>query len=220
MRGVTAALKQVRNAQQGEQKMLGVAERKVNVRSEMPFQAGRGTFSWPEARLQRHYETYEGSDMRIGELSKRTGASIQTLRFYEREGLLREPPRNNSGYRAYEAADTERVQFIKQSQELGFTLKEIGELVRIHGTNPAGKRYGKRAASAQHWPDAFQIARSRLELLDKKIAELNVLRTRLAAGLEGSRRQNFEVCPAGVKMNGKMTRAARPAQKVCPAHNL
>jgi DNA-binding transcriptional MerR regulator len=160
--------------------------------------------------------------MRIGELAKRTGASIQTLRFYEREKLLREPPRNPSGYRAYEAGDLERVQFIKQSQELGFTLREIKELVRIHGNHPVSpsrKRNGKGAAATQQWPDAFQIARSRLQLLDKKIAELTALRARLAGGLEGSRRRNFEVCPAALDKKTKANRVVPRAGKSCPVPN-
>jgi DNA-binding transcriptional MerR regulator len=61
--------------------------------------------------------------MRIGEIARQTNVSIQTRRFYERKGLLQPPARSASGYRAYSAADLRRVQFIRESQRLGFPLK-------------------------------------------------------------------------------------------------
>jgi MerR family copper efflux transcriptional regulator len=70
--------------------------------------------------------------MRIGELSQRAGLNIQTIRFYERKRVLREPQRTPSGYRSYEPADLERLIFIKQSQKLGFTLREIRQMVELH----------------------------------------------------------------------------------------
>ena len=87
--------------------------------------------------------------MRIGELSRTARVSIQTLRFYEREKLLREPPRTPGGYRSYEEQDLARVRFIRDAQELGFTLKEIRELVKIHETanapsNPRAGRFAEK----------------------------------------------------------------------------
>ena len=70
--------------------------------------------------------------MLIGELARKATVNIQTIRFYEREGLLPVPSRNNSGYRRYEAGDLERVTFIKRNQELGFTLEEIKQLLDLH----------------------------------------------------------------------------------------
>src|SRR5262245_33868993 len=71
--------------------------------------------------------------MRTGELAHRASVNLQTLRFYEREGLLPKPPRTASGYRAYQKTDLERVLFIKRNQELGFTLAEIRQLIDLHG---------------------------------------------------------------------------------------
>jgi MerR family mercuric resistance operon transcriptional regulator len=73
----------------------------------------------------------------IGEVARQTGLSIHTLRFYEAERLLPESPRTESGYRVYSAEKIENLRFIKQAQELGFTLKEIRELLvlRARGTD-------------------------------------------------------------------------------------
>jgi Hg(II)-responsive transcriptional regulator len=69
--------------------------------------------------------------MRIGELAKRAGVNIQTVRYYERRGLLHDPRRRADGYREYTEATLERLRFIKRAQELGFTLSEIGELLAL-----------------------------------------------------------------------------------------
>jgi hypothetical protein len=70
--------------------------------------------------------------MHIGELAHKATVNIQTIRFYEREGLLPPPARNDSGYRCYDAGDLDRVTFIKRNQELGFTLEEIKQLLDLH----------------------------------------------------------------------------------------
>lgn len=69
--------------------------------------------------------------MQIGELAKRGGVSVQTVRFYERKGLLPEPPRRESGYRNYSEEDLERVRFILQAKSLGFSLEEIRDILRM-----------------------------------------------------------------------------------------
>lgn len=70
--------------------------------------------------------------MRISELARRASVNIQTVRFYERRGLLREPARTASGYRSYEQADLESVVFIRWCQRLGFTLNEVRQLLELH----------------------------------------------------------------------------------------
>ena len=67
----------------------------------------------------------------IGELARRAGVNVQTVRYYERRGLLEEPLRRESGYRVYEASVLQRLRFIRRAQELGFTLGEIGELLQL-----------------------------------------------------------------------------------------
>src|SRR5215471_21335458 len=67
----------------------------------------------------------------IGQVAKRAGVGVETVRFYEREGLLEEPPRGASGYRQYSEQVVKRLHFIKRAQQLGFSLKEISELLRL-----------------------------------------------------------------------------------------
>ena len=67
----------------------------------------------------------------IGILAKQAGLGVQTLRFYEREGLLDEPARASSGYRTYDEGALSRLRVIRRAQELGFTLKEIKELIAL-----------------------------------------------------------------------------------------
>jgi MerR family copper efflux transcriptional regulator len=67
----------------------------------------------------------------IGQVARRAGVGVETVRFYEREGLLEEPPRRASGYRQYSEQVVARLHFIKRAQQLGFSLKEISELLRL-----------------------------------------------------------------------------------------
>ena len=65
----------------------------------------------------------------IGKVARLTGVGIETIRFYEREGLIADPPRKESGYRQYGEATVSRLRFIHRARELGFSLKEIKELL-------------------------------------------------------------------------------------------
>lgn len=71
------------------------------------------------------------NSMTIGKVAKGAAVGIETVRFYEREGLIEKPPRLNSGYRTYPADTVDRVWFIKRAKELGFSLKEIKELMAL-----------------------------------------------------------------------------------------
>ncbi|HXQ61317.1 MAG TPA: MerR family transcriptional regulator [Acidimicrobiales bacterium] len=73
----------------------------------------------------------------IGQLAGEAGVNIETVRYYERRGLLREPPRTSAGYRQYSATDIWRLQFIARAKELGFTLAEITTLLGPHSGSSA-----------------------------------------------------------------------------------
>lgn len=75
------------------------------------------------------------TELRIGEVATRSGVSIDTLRYYERRELLPIAPRTRSGYRMFSAETVDRVLFIKQAQDLGFTLDEISSLLTTNGTS-------------------------------------------------------------------------------------
>ena len=69
--------------------------------------------------------------LRIGQLSERTGCNIETIRFYEREGLLPEAPRTEGGYRLYDDGQVRRLTFIRRARQLGFTLLEVRGLLEM-----------------------------------------------------------------------------------------
>lgn len=70
-------------------------------------------------------------NLTIGKVARRTGVGIETLRFYERQGLIPKPPRRPSGYREYPSEITDRILFIGRAKELGFTLKEIKDFFSL-----------------------------------------------------------------------------------------
>src|SRR5258707_9551136 len=102
--------------------------------------------------------------MWITETAREAGVNTQTLRYYERRGLLPRPPRRESGYREYSADAVRVVRFIKRAQELGFSLDEIEALVRLRGVR-RGERHRVRA-----------IAERKIEDIDRKIAHLQSMR--------------------------------------------
>lgn len=79
----------------------------------------------------------EPSGVKIGELAHLAGVPAATIRYYERRGILPEPPRTGSGYRRYGPGTVERLRFIKRAQELGFTLEEIEEFLALRVDDPA-----------------------------------------------------------------------------------
>ncbi len=82
----------------------------------------------------RTYIEYGGKEMEcltIGKLAKKAQVNIETIRYYERRGLISRPPRPPSGYRQYPDETFKRIDFIKRAKELGFSLKEIGDLLSL-----------------------------------------------------------------------------------------
>ncbi len=71
------------------------------------------------------------NSLTAGQLAKKTNVKKETIRYYERRGLLNKPPRTESGYRQYPQEAVSRIRFIKRAQELGFSLKEISELLSL-----------------------------------------------------------------------------------------
>ncbi len=87
--------------------------------------------------------------LKVGELARRSDVNLQTIHYYERRGLLPRPPRSASNYRLYTREAVQRVRFIKRAQELGFTLKEIGELLSLRAAPGAGCADVRREADAK-----------------------------------------------------------------------
>ncbi len=112
--------------------------------------------------------------MRIGDLAKRAGVNIQTVRFYEREQVLRQPPRTNSGYRSYSDLDLRRLELIKQCQNLGFTLKEIRQFAALHDSLQSSPPADRKPLQG-----ILCMAEERLRLIDEKIRGLRDMRANL-----------------------------------------
>ena len=118
--------------------------------------------------------------LRIGELAKLIGVSVETLRFYEKQGLLNSPARSASGYRLYDSQTTKRVAFILRAKAVGFSLKDITGLLALEVN-----REQETCESVK------SFAESKLDEIDNKLAEL----TKMCAALS----QITEACCGGEK---------------------
>lgn len=103
----------------------------------------------------------------IGSLAKRAGVRIDTVRYYERAGLLAPSTRLASGYRRYGELELARLRFIRRAQALGFTLKEVGELLALSARRDVAR--------------VKRTAQTKLADVDKKIAALQKVRDGLAS---------------------------------------
>jgi DNA-binding transcriptional MerR regulator len=109
----------------------------------------------------------DGGGLRTGEVAERAGVNIQTLRYYERRGLLAEPTRTIGGHRLYPPDTVALLGVIKAAQRLGFTLDEVADLIDA----------GRRRHPA---PDLRQRAVDKIGEIDARIADLQVIRTALS----------------------------------------
>ena len=105
--------------------------------------------------------------LRTGEVAARAGVNIQTLRYYERRGLLEEPERRASGYRKYPRDAVQLIRFIKKAQELGFTLTEIEDLLRLRSDQTAS------------CPQVRVAAQAKIEGIEQKIRSLRAMKRAL-----------------------------------------
>jgi MerR family copper efflux transcriptional regulator len=106
----------------------------------------------------------------IGQVARRAGVGVETVRFYERAGLLEEPPRRASGYRQYSEQVVTRLRFIKRAQQLGFSLKEITELLLLRVDAQTSCDLVKQRTEAK----IAQVERKLLELQRMRQALLQV----------------------------------------------
>lgn len=124
--------------------------------------------------------------MTIAKLAREGGVGVETVRYYQRRGLMAEPERptgagSGGGVRRYGVDDLRRLRFIKAAQTAGFTLEEIGELLALDATDDR--------------PRAREMARSRIAALDAKIADLQDARAALARLDERCGSEGAGPCP-------------------------
>lgn len=104
--------------------------------------------------------------MTISRLASAAGVNVETVRFYQRSGLIEEPARPYSGYRTYADEDVRRIRFIKRAQLLGFTLDEIASLLKLEGS--------QTCASTR------DLAARKLAMVEAKLSDLVAMQTALA----------------------------------------
>lgn len=109
--------------------------------------------------------------IQIGQVSARTGLSVDAIRFYEKQRLLERPRRTNGGFRLFQTEDIRRIEFIRRAQQLGFSLPEIRELLLLHREN---------GEACSHVRDRV---RAKLNLVREKIQELSALERQLSEKL-------------------------------------
>ena len=125
--------------------------------------------------------------MRIGALAKRSGCKVETIRYYEKEGLLPDPPRTKAGYRNYTEKDLDRLGFIARSRALGFGLAEIRELIGLE--EDPDLSCGDVDRIARHHRDQVQLKIRQLQSLDTVLKEL-------LSGCGGGKRAQCEILRA------------------------
>jgi len=119
----------------------------------------------------------------IGQVAKQAHVGVETVRFYEREGLIEEPPRRPSGYRQYPADAVHRVRFVARAKDLGFALKEIKKLLSL------------RDGAGRHNSDVRAIAQAKIRDIDQKLARLQAMRDALDSLVESCACGRRPACP-------------------------
>ncbi|TCK18331.1 MerR family mercuric resistance operon transcriptional regulator [Thiogranum longum] len=114
----------------------------------------------------------KGQGLTIGALARQAGVNVETIRYYQRIGLLFEPPKPAQGYRRYPQQEVSRVHFIKRAQELGFSLKEIAGLLQLNDGN---------CSAARH------MAEQKRELVNTRLNDLKRLYDTLSSMIDACR---------------------------------
>ena len=118
---------------------------------------------------------------KIGGLAKAAGVGVETVRYYQRRGLLPEPARPPGEVRRYGDEDVKRLKFIRSAQAAGFTLNEIGELIALDASDDRAR--------------VRELAQARVASIDEKIAELREARDALAGLASDCARKRAGPCP-------------------------
>ncbi len=121
-----------------------------------------------------------GSPLTIGRLAREAGVHVETVRYYQRVGLIDEPPRPPDGYRIYPVETVDRIRFIKRAQSLGFRLQEITELLEL---------------GDGHCADVRSRAEQKLATIERQIADLAALRDTLSRLVQACGEDSQPECP-------------------------
>lgn len=134
----------------------------------------------------------------IGALAKATGTNIETVRYYERIGLLPAPRRTAGNYRAYDTAHLARLSFVRRSRDLGFSIDDVRDLLRLNDQ----KRRDCATVGA--------IARAHAAEIDRKIADLTALRRELRSLMDQCGTGSVDTCRVIEALSPNLEDAAQP----------
>jgi Cu(I)-responsive transcriptional regulator len=126
----------------------------------------------------------------IGDLGKATGTKVETIRYYEKIGLLPKPPRTSGNYRDYGAAELGRLSFIRRARDLGFSLDQVRALLRLSDDR------------SHDCAGVDRLAQAHLLEVDRKLADLSALRRELKAVIDS--------CDGGIVADCRIIEALAP----------
>lgn len=126
--------------------------------------------------------------MTIGGLAKAAGVNVETIRYYQRRGLIGEPHKPPGGHRRYPGHVTSQIAFIRRAQQLGFSLAEVQSLLKL--------------SDGRNTRDARAIAERKIATMDLHIKHLQGVRRRLSALVAKSRKSTRGFCPIMAELNG------------------
>jgi len=139
----------------------------------------------------------QGSELSIGRLASATGTKVETIRYYERIGLMPAPRRSAGNYRCYQAVHLDRLAFIRRARELGFSTAEVKELLGL-----AERRDNSCA-------DVDRLVERHIEIIEEKIAALKRLRDELQSTLSACKGGRIAECRVIQALTPRPSRRAR-----------
>lgn len=135
--------------------------------------------------------------MTIGHLAKEAGVNVETIRYYQRRGLLDEPQKPLSGHRRYPASAVKRLAFIRRAQQFGFSLAEVQSLLAL--------------ADGRRWRESREIAQKKYSTLTAHVEQLNKMRASLRRLIDKSLKGNERgLCPIIAALWGETSSSADP----------
>ncbi len=125
-----------------------------------------------------------GSSMNIGKLAKAVECHVETVRYYEKEGMLSVPPRSKNGYRIYTPQHLRQLRLIRRARNLGFPQEQVKNLIRLayDVDNPCD--------------DVYELTKSQVTNVDYKIRELKLLKSALVSMKKACEAGNHKSCPS------------------------
>lgn len=140
------------------------------------------------------------SGMQVGATAARSGLTIDTIRFYEKQGLVAKPPRSAGGFRLYSAEDVDRLRFVSRAQALGFSLEEIRELLLL------------RESSSEACSHVHDLLTEKIATVHQKLQELRRMERQLKSAKARCDAALAKECTASCPVLNEITQKSRVVQ--------